>query len=205
PSACGTCVAQECAGPSAVCLTDEGCQKLLGCANPFSESKGARDACFCAGAVPTDGGAGVDPLAAYVAFAACNDARTCSSCATDCASRCTGGPPQTSPSCGDDAGSDAAPADGGDAGDSGDSGDSGTVAPPPPSVDGCAQCVAGRCDAAKKLCGLGSECAAFLACAQGCSDATCVAACGMSHSTGKASATELSSCTLTSCRSACGL
>ncbi|HSO33988.1 MAG TPA: hypothetical protein VLT33_15750, partial [Labilithrix sp.] len=48
PTACGTCVAQECTGPSAVCLTDEGCQKLLGCANPFTESKGARDGCFCA-------------------------------------------------------------------------------------------------------------------------------------------------------------
>ena len=33
---------------------------------------------------------------------------------------------------------------------------------------------------------------------------SCVDACGKAHSTGKASATELSTCTLTSCRSACG-
>lgn len=196
PSACGACVALDCAGPSAVCLTDEGCQQLLACANPFSESKGARDGCFCAGSAPTDGGVGVDPLAAYVAFAACNDSRSCSTCASDCAALCSGGPPQTRPACaGEDAGAE--DSDGGDA----DGGD----AVAPPSVDGCVQCVAGRCDSAKKLCALGSECAAFLACARGCSDAACVAACGAAHATGKSSAEELSSCTLTSCRSACGL
>src|SRR4051812_12811942 len=63
-TACGTCVVQECVGAWAVCLTDESCLKLRAtCGTPFSESKGARDECFCAGAVPSDGGAGVDPLA----------------------------------------------------------------------------------------------------------------------------------------------
>ena len=198
PAACGTCVAQECIGPWTVCLGDERCQKLRQCATPFGESKGARDQCFCAGSVAPDGGLSVDPLAAYIAFASCNDSRTCATkCATDCKSTCASGAPQTTPACaGSDAGTDGAtPEDGGDA----------AVAPAVASVEACAECVSGKCDAAKKLCAIGSECSAFLACANGCIDASCVDACGKSHSTGKASAKELSNCTLTSCRSACGL
>jgi hypothetical protein len=207
-NACGSCVALECVGPWAVCLGDEGCQKLRACDNPFTESEGARLGCFCQAPAATDGGGAVDPLAAYAAFASCNDAKTCAACASDCTASCAGGGRKTTVSCAGDAGSDAesdaSPTT--DAGDAGtDAGDSGVVAPEVPSVDGCAACVSGRCDAAKKLCAIGSECAAFLACAKGCGDAACVTACGASHSTGKASAMELSSCTLTSCRSACGL
>ena len=204
-NACGTCVELECVGPWAVCLNDQGCQQLRACDNPLGESDGARQACFCDSTRGGDAGASASSLAAYVAFASCNDAKTCgTSCATDCASSCTNGGRKTSVSCAsDDAGTDAA-IDAGNAGDAGDAGDA-AVAPEAPSVDGCASCVAGRCDSAKKLCAIGSECAAYLACAKGCSDAACVAACGASRASGKASAIELSSCTLTSCRSACGL
>lgn len=184
-AACGGCVAQECIGTWAVCLTDESCLKLRGCSN---------DQCLCAGIARGD--AGVDPLAAYMAFASCSDALTCaSSCAASCSATCKAGAPQTTPKCTStsDAGSDGAT----DAGDA--------AVPEGPSAVRCAACVSDKCDAAKKLCAIGSECAAFLACAKGCTDAPCVDACGKSHSTGKASATELSSCTLTSCRAACGL
>jgi hypothetical protein len=213
-TACTSCVAVECTAPWAVCLTDSRCVALRGCSTPFSESAAGRQKCFCdtADASATTEDAGVaDPLAAYAAFASCNDARTCARCASDCTSSCSsGGTKTTAGSCStDDAGTDtdggvadAATDDGGDAGDAGvpDATTSETA-----SVDGCAACVSDKCDAAKKACALGSECSAFLACAYGCVDAACVDACGKSFSTGKASATELSSCTLTSCRSACGL
>jgi hypothetical protein len=211
PSACTTCVAQECTGAWSVCLTDSRCFALRHCDNPFSESASGREQCFCdtaaASAATTDGGA--DPLSAYAAFATCNDARTCGACSTDCASMCAeGGRKTAAGSCGEpseagadlDASSDAA--DGGDAGDAGAL--DASVPPGAPGADGCATCVSDKCNDAKKACALGSECSVFLACAYGCTDATCVDACGKTHSTGKASATELSSCTLTSCRSACG-
>ena len=210
---CTTCAALECTGPWAVCLTDSRCVALRGCNNPFGESAGARQQCFCdtadASAATPDGGA--DPLAAYAAFAACSDARTCGACASDCTRACTGGAPNektTAASCGaadasvtDAATSADAAREAGDA-----SADASAVVPPVmASVDACGSCVADRCGDAKKACALGSECSVFLSCAYGCADASCVAACGDAHSTGRASAMELSSCTLTSCRSACGL
>jgi hypothetical protein len=213
-TACTSCVTQECTGAWAVCLTDSRCVALRACNNPFTESKGARDECFCgtadAAAGTPDGG--VDPLAAYAAFAACNDARTCGKCATDCASTCAGGPTTTTASsCGtsDDAGTSQGDAatdlDAGDGGDASDAdADAGTPAPEAPSADRCSSCVADRCGDPKKACAIGSECSAFLACAYGCTDVACVDACGKAHSTGKESATELTNCTLTSCRSACG-
>ncbi|MDB4998304.1 MAG: hypothetical protein JWM74_5736 [Myxococcaceae bacterium] len=212
-AACTSCVAQECTGAWSVCLTDSRCVALRGCNTPLGESQAAREQCFCdsadASAATPDGGA--DPLAAYAAFAACTDARTCGKCATDCASTCANGAAKTTAgSCAEpsEAGADPdASADAGDAG-SDEAGDAGApdaaVTPDLPSADGCATCVTDKCNDAKKACALGTECSAFLACAYGCADATCVDACGKTHSTGKASATELSSCTLTSCRAACG-
>ena len=207
-TACTSCVTQECTGAWAVCLTDSRCVALRGCNNPFGESQAARDQCFCdsadASAEAADGGA--DPLAAYAAFSSCNDARTCGKCATDCTTTCANGAPKTTAgSCGaapDDAGMADADTDASDAGDAGDA--DATAAPAAPGVDPCSSCVSGRCGDAKKACALGTECSLFLACAYGCADVSCVDACGKAHSTGKASATELSTCTLTSCRSACG-
>lgn len=215
-TACTSCVTQECTGPWAVCLTDSRCVALRGCNNPFGESQSAREKCFCdsadAGGPASDGGA--DTLGAYAAFASCNDVRTCGKCGADCSPTCAnGGTKSTKPGeCGGaDAGVDAA--DGGvtdsglsaDGGDAGDAGADASLSPAPSGVDACASCVAGKCGDAKKACALGTECSAFLGCAYGCADAACVDACGKSRATGKASATELSSCTLTSCRSACGL
>jgi hypothetical protein len=214
---CTTCAAQECTGVWAVCLTDERCVALRACNNAFGESDGARAQCFCDGAdasaATADGGA--EPLAAYAAFAACSDARTCGACASDCTSACTNGAPNTKTtvaSCGGavadasvtDAAS-AADADAGDAGAADADADAGLVTPVTASVDACASCASDKCGDAKKACALGTECSLFLACAHACTDASCVAGCGDAHSTGRASAMELSSCTLTSCRSACGL
>jgi hypothetical protein len=209
-TACTTCVTQECTGAWSVCLTDSRCVALRGCSTPFSESSAGRQACFCdsadAAAATPDGGA--DPLAAYAAFASCNDARTCGKCATDCTATCANGATKTTAgSCGagDDAGADADAAVDLDAGDAGDADAPEASAPSEaPSADGCSSCVANRCGDPKKACGLGSECSAFLGCAYGCVDAACVDACGKAHSTGRASAAELATCTLTSCSSACG-
>lgn len=209
---CSSCVTQECTGAWAVCLTDSRCVALRSCDNPLGESGGARAQCFCdtadASASSADGGP--DPLAAYAAFASCNDVRTCGACASDCKTACANGAPSTT------AGSCAGSTDGGpdagidddaatDAGDAGDAGDDASALPEAPSVDRCAGCVSDRCGDAKKACALGTECSAFLGCAYGCADASCVDECGKSHSTGKASAMELSGCTLTSCSSPCGL
>ena len=209
-TACTSCVTQECTGAWAVCLTDSRCVALRGCNDPFGESQGARNQCFCdtadAAAATPDGGA--DPLAAYAAFASCNDARTCGKCATDCTSACASGATKTTAGpCGadldaGDAGDAATELDAGDAGDA-DASDAGAP-PEAPSADLCLACAANRCGDQKKACALGSECSTFLGCAYGCTDAACVDACGTAHSTGKASATELANCTLTSCRSACG-
>ena len=201
-SACTTCGAQECTGAWALCLTDRRCAALRGCATPFSESSAGRQACFCDGAradaTAGDDAGRPDPLALYAAYASCNDARTCAACASDCASSCAGGAfTTTASSCGD-AGTVGDAATSKDAGDASDAAEEVTAAT-------CASCVANRCGDAKKACALGSECSLFLVCAKGCTDATCVEACGVAHATGKASAKELSSCTLTSCRSACGL
>ena len=202
---------QECTGAWSVCLTDSRCVALRGCSTPFSESSAGRQACFCdsadAAAATPDGGA--DPLAAYAAFASCNDARTCGRCATDCSATCANGATKTTAgSCGaplDDAGAaDADAATDLDAGDAGDADAAEAAAPEAPSADRCSTCASDRCGDPKKACALGSECSLFLACAYGCTDVACVDACGAAHSTGKESARELSSCTLTSCRSACG-
>lgn len=214
-TACTSCIAQECTGPWAVCLTDSRCVALRGCNNPFSESQASREACFCdtadAGGPATDGGA--DSLAAYAAYASCNDVRTCGKCGTDCTTSCVNGAskPTTTGACGaTDAGADAdaddgAAADAADAGDSGDADADAAVPAPATGVDTCASCVSGKCGDPKKACALGTECAAFLGCAHACADVACVDACAKARATGKASAMELSSCTLTSCRSACGL
>ena len=208
-TACTSCVTQECTGAWAVCLTDSRCVALRACNKSLGESQGAREACFCdtadAGASTPDGG--TDPLAAYGAFASCNDARTCGKCATDCTSACAAGTAKTTAgSCGtpDDAGADAA-ADLDASDDAGDAAVPDASTPPEaPSADRCAQCASDRCGDQKKACAIGSECSTFLGCSYGCADAACVDACGKAHSTGKQSATELANCTLTSCRSACG-
>ena len=210
---CSSCVELECVGPWSVCLTDSRCVALKGCDNPFGESQASRDQCFCttadAAAPSADRDAGADPLSAYAAYASCNDARTCGKCATDCVDSCAGGGRKTTAgSCGDtdagptdDAGTDSGAGDGGDAGVPVDA----SIPETPSLVDRCQACVSDKCGEAKKLCALGSECTAFLSCANGCVDAACVEACGKSHASGRTSALELSSCTLTSCRSACGL
>ena len=136
-TACTSCVTQECTGAWAVCLTDSRCVALRGCNNPFGESQGARDQCFCdnadASAPTADGGA--DPLAAYAAFASCNDARTCGKCATDCTSACAGGATKTTAgTCGvqddaGDAGDAATDLDAGDAGDAESPDERGTSRP----------------------------------------------------------------------------
>ncbi len=213
-TACGSCLEQECVGPWALCLTDPQCHALRACA----ANTAAREACFCADVTAVDGG--VNPLAAYRAFSTCNDAKSCSTCATDCTVNCAQGSPNTTPpACGaSDGGTDAAAPDAdaaaedagdagiaADAGDAGDASDASINPPEPASVDGCGKCVFDRCVDARKACAIGSECVAYLSCASNCTSATCVASCGTTHRTGEVTARELSACTFTTCRTPCGL
>ena len=237
---CNTCVANECTGPWAVCLLDGTCLGLHACSAASAPGSSARLACTCgtdgdasvedagsdAEAGALDAGAPLDALAAYRMFAACNDLRTGSTCAADCATTCATGGSRTFPSsCGSpsDAGADAADAtvvDAGDAavadaGDAGDGGvgdastaDGGSTAPTgldPRAVDACSACVSTACADPKSACAAGTDCAAFLACAFACTDAACATQCGVTYSAGKTAASTLSNCTITSCSGACGL
>lgn len=142
--ACTSCLATECVGVWAACLTAPGCQAAQACGT-------------------------------YRAFAACNDARSGGTCLADCKAAS-----KTAPAC-----------EGGDAGDAG-------------TVDGCTSCVSGKCGDAKRSCALGTECAAYLACAYAAKDAAGAEDCGRLHATGKAAAVELATCTNAGCTDACG-
>ncbi|MBS2016939.1 MAG: hypothetical protein JST00_28895 [Deltaproteobacteria bacterium] len=244
---CTTCVAVECAGPWAVCLLDGTCRGIHACATSAS-SAAAKLACACG----TEGDAGdddaamadaavdasleagspLDSLAAYRMFASCNDVRTCSTCAAQCASTCSSGGSNTRPGSCDapvDAGADvtdAAKTDASDAGDAGDAasdaaaadgGDAGGEVVPDAGtpftaeVERCSACVTTSCADPKKACAAGTECASFLACMFACGaeggarEEACAAGCATTYPAGKTAATSLSSCTISSCSGACGL
>ncbi len=195
--ACTSCLAGECAGTWAACLTDPACRALHAC--------GGTSACVCAADAPGDAG---DPRGLYRAFAACNDARSGGACAGDCKAASSTTP---APCADEDAGAiDAASPDAADAGDAGEAGadaDADAAAPAPapaPSVDGCASCVSGKCGDAKKACALGSECAAYLACVYAAKDAAGAEDCRRLHATGEVAAVELASCTNAGCTDVCG-
>lgn len=191
---CGACVADQCTAAWALCLTDDGCLEARACVSRGSNAS----ACICR--TTGDGGTSAEGL--YRAFAACNDARTCAGCATDCAIRCGAQAPTLPPPCDHVADASSTDADGGDAGEA-DAADAGEALEP--SADGCTSCAASRCDGAKNACPIGSECAAFLECAFACNDTDCAAACGVSHATGKVAAIELATCARSSCAAECGL
>lgn len=185
-AACGACLADACTGAWAVCLTDESCRAVRACTNPRSESAAGEKACACS--VEAGADAATSAQAAYEMFAACNDARTCSACATDCASACAnGGRVTTVGSCEET-----------DAGDAGD-------AALPVTVEGCASCVTGNCGDPRKACANGTECAAYLGCVHACVGPSCVNECEQKHATGKVAAVALASCAHTACSAACGL
>jgi hypothetical protein len=201
--ACNDCVAQQCLGQWSVCFSDEGCRSIRACA----AGGGDKVTCACSStATAQDGGA--DPIGAYIAFAACNDAKTCNACSTDCSSTCANGAPSTSPeTCGGkDAGTDSGFDAGVDSGEGGtpDAGPPADAAPPPPTVDGCTNCINGACNDPKQACATGTECAAYLSCTFACTDTACQDTCATNHATGVESARELSGCAITSCASACG-
>jgi hypothetical protein len=209
---CAPCVADQCVGAWAVCLTSESCRAVRACANPFAESQGATQECVCS--VEAGADAATTAQAAYQMFASCNDARTCTACATDCASSCANGAATTTfTACDVDAGADldaAADADTDAAADAdvdADTDAAADAAPAPVTADGCASCVSGKCGDAKKLCALGTECAGYLGCVYACppGDEACAQSCGQEHATGQAAAESLASCTFAACSSACGL
>ncbi|MBX3204227.1 MAG: hypothetical protein KF764_04115 [Labilithrix sp.] len=188
---CGACVADACTAAWATCLTDEACLAVRRCAAADGCDGACAATCACSG--EADGGA------RYRAFAACSDARTCGDgCATDCAARCTGGPPSiAAPAPCDDADGDAG---------AGSASDGGEAAPPTaPTAESCASCAASKCGDAKRACAIGSECASFLACVFECADEACADGCGRLHATGKVAAVELATCTQAGCESECGL
>jgi hypothetical protein len=208
---CATCLSQECAGQWATCFDDPACIAL------------AKRASSATCAVP-DGGntdGGVNPLALYGAFTACNGVATANgaACAADCTgasqpSACVvdGGLADSGASDAGDAGDDGATnADAGDdAGDGGvsdaganDAADAGTATPVNPVVV-CTSCVNSECGDPKKACAIGTECAAYLECTFAAADAAAAEECGRQHATGKTAAAELATCTRVGCSNACG-
>lgn len=207
---CTACNANACVATWALCLTSGDCLAVRACASSPSADP---TTCAC-NAAATDAG---EPRAAdtYRAFATCNDARLCTTCAASCTSSCKDHIKPSAPSAceGDggelDAGVDgSADADAADLSDAGDADASdATTAPSAPTADTCAGCADGKCGDAKRACAIGSECASFLACVFACSgtDTTCADSCATKFATGKAAALELATCTKASCASECGL
>jgi hypothetical protein len=137
--------------------------------------------------VGADGGTTSSGAAAYRAFMSCNDAQTCTgSCASDCAQRC--------------ANTAAAPAPAACEVPDAASADASTS-----SASSCASCANSKCGNAKKACGNGTECTAFLACTFTCTSSTCENECGRLHATGRVAAVELATCTQAGCDEECGL
>lgn len=116
--------------------------------------------------------------AAYTALYTCDQAGSCGSCKTACNTASSSCPTP-------DAGTDAATPDAG-----------------PLS---CTDCSANKCSAEKTACGSGSDCDGYSQCLAVCQDIPCVEACGLAHTTGKAASEALGNCTVSKCKSECGL
>src|SRR6185295_5170430 len=78
-AACASCVADQCTGQWALCLTDPACAEAHRCAVGASDPS----TCVCTTAdaaaaadADTDGGDILDPRGVYRAFASCNDTKT---------------------------------------------------------------------------------------------------------------------------------
>ena len=210
---CASCLAQACTGPWAACFEDPGCLAVA--------KRASAAACIAPDSGAVDGG--VDPIALYGAFAACNgtNAAAGQTCATDCtgttlpaACSIDGGVIDSGASDASDDGavtdaatSDASTDDGGDASSDGGDNDAATDAGPTTPVNPvvvCATCVSNECGDAKKACAIGSECAAYLECAFAAADAAAAEECGRQHASGKTAAAELATCTRVGCSIACG-
>jgi hypothetical protein len=85
---------------------------------------------------------------------------------------------------------------------------------PPPSGGSCGltsgdatcdACLDGSCCAETTTCVGDADCVALLRCYDGCSDATCAAACDAAHPGGSAKLDTVATCVQTSCTTACGL
>jgi hypothetical protein len=192
PNTCETCLAQQCVGPQAACLTDPSCTGIAACDCDGSDCK---QACAC----NAQSDAGTTPWKTYHAFTSCNDAKL-SACATDCAAENRA--PSTLSSCEtvSDAGVDAADAGDADAAVT-PSDDAGTT----PGTDACNACVAQQCASKIATCGSGTDCEAFLACSSICTTSSCFDDCAGLHATGMVAAGDLATCTTTSCKNDCDL
>ena len=213
-AACASCIADQCTGQWALCLTDPACAEAHRCATAASDPS----ACVCTSVdasvdADTDGGDIADPRGIYRAFASCTDTKTTTSCKDDCpgdakksnVSTCSDEDAGTT-----DAGDDGATTDAGNDADTdaaatdASAGDAGTTAPVTPTVDGCVSCTSSQCGDQKKSCATGTECAAYLECAYVAADATAADDCAKQHATGKAAAVELASCMRAGCGEVCG-
>lgn len=126
---CATCLADQCTGAWAACLTDPACAAIFQCGHPsIACDETCRSACVCA-APSSDAGAAdaaagdagtIDPRALYRAFASCNDARTRAGAA--CSNDCGGASSSNVAACSDEdaGGADSGATDAGDAGDASD-------------------------------------------------------------------------------------
>ena len=196
---CDACLASRCTAVMALCETDEGFLAVRACTESAGCDATCKTACACS-ASSTDGGLPAEIL--YRAYAACIDERTCGACGADCASTCTSGPPETSPGpCGPPVEAGEGEEDGGLDASAGEAADAGTA--PVSPVEACAQCADQKCSEAMRACGVGSECATFLACVHACTRAACVEDCRALYTTGMVAAGELAACVRAGCMDWC--
>lgn len=178
---CQTCLTAACLAPASLCLTSDTCTSVQSCG----------DDAGCACGAPADGGPSPDRL--YRAYTSCFNEQV-ATCAIDCAG------PQPAPRPFADCTIDAGTSDAGDAGDASITTDAGAT-----GTDACIACAAANCASAVASCGSDSECEAFLTCSSACSPASCITDCETQHPTGKVAASELATCTATSCKNDCQL
>jgi hypothetical protein len=199
-TACNECLFQQCSGAWAVCQNQSECLLIYACATKQGCDQSCINACFCAH--PTGQNS-------YVALAACDSYYSCGGCNAQCkpaAAACTAPGVIARDLCGAPPPVDAGASDAG-------AGDASTPPPvdaalPPTdaaAVQDCAQCTSLSCKDQKDACATGSECDAYAQCLAVCQDAPCFDACAQAHATGKTASQALENCTLTNCKSQCGL
>ncbi len=131
-------------------------------------------ACICPNA---------DGQSKFLSLATCLQPAECGACMTACnvmATSCPG--PTLNPfDCGMDAGM--------------------PDAPPPAST--CTDCVNMHCSTEQAACGAGTDCEAYTACVNNCSDLACANMCATAHPSGQQAATALANCTTTNCAAQC--
>jgi hypothetical protein len=168
---CNSCLYTQCVGAYSNCVTSSSCLGIYQCATaPACAADGGSCVQECFDAGDATG------QALYLALGDCDQSAYCPNPGAACASVCN---PAAS-TCAEDAGTAA---------------DAGTDA----AGSSCNDCQAALCSSQLSACAAGSQCAQYNQCVLGCGDTSCATACQSAYAAGYEAATQLGSCTLTSC------